>query len=141
MKKFFVRNAVNVVGLPLSTWAFLFGFVPWALAASTLTIEQSAHFLESDGSDVVVEAGTYDVDTLVGSQLKLDTASGNTGVRFRWVPTIPANGQNDVYIRWPNHSNRSTTVPYTVHHVGENTVKNFNQQTGGADAVKFVRVP
>ncbi|WP_342349493.1 hypothetical protein [uncultured Nitrospira sp.] len=75
-----------------------------------------------------------------------------------------------MYVRWPNHSNRSTTVPYTVHHVRGNTVKNFNQQTGGnawrlhgrytllagtatyvevssgngtagADAVQFVRVP
>lgn len=92
MKKFFVRNAVNVVGLPLFTWAFLLGFVPWALAASTLTIEQSAHFLESDGSDVLLEAGTYDVDTLVGSQLRLDTSSGNTEIRFRWVPTIPTMG-------------------------------------------------
>lgn len=98
------------------------------------------------------------------------SCNGNTGVRFRWVPTIPATGQYDVYVRWPNHSNRSTTVPYTVHHAGGNTVKNFNQQTGdngwrrhgrymlnagteayvevssangtaGADAVQFVRVP
>lgn len=98
------------------------------------------------------------------------SCNGNTGVRFRWVPTIPATGQYDVYVRWPNHSNRSQTVPYTVHHAGGNTVKSFNQQTGGnnwrrhgrymlnagtetyvevssgngtagADAVQFVRIP
>jgi hypothetical protein len=98
------------------------------------------------------------------------SCKGNTGVRFRWVPTIPGNGQYDVYVRWPNHSNRSKTVPYTVHHAGGDTVKVFNQQTNGniwrlhgrymlnagtetfvevssangtagADAVQFVRVP
>lgn len=98
------------------------------------------------------------------------SCNGNTGVRFRWVPTIPATGQYDVYVRWPNHSNRSKTVPYTVHHAGGNAVKVFNQQTdgnnwrlhgryilnagtetfvevgsangtAGADAVQFVRVP
>ena len=98
------------------------------------------------------------------------SCNGNTGVRFRWVPTIPATGQYDVYVRWPNHSNRSKTVPYTVHHAGGNTIKTFNQQTdgndwrrhgrymlnagtesyvevssvngtAGADAVQFIRVP
>lgn len=98
------------------------------------------------------------------------SCNGNTGVRFRWTPTIPANGQYDVYVRFPNHTNRSTTVPFTVHHTGGGTLKTFNQRmegngwrlhgrymlaagtgnfvevssvngTAGADAVQFVRVP
>lgn len=98
------------------------------------------------------------------------SCNGNTGLRFRWVPAIPANGQYDVYVRFPSHSNRSTIVPFTVHHASGDTVKTFNQQTegngwrlhgrymlaagtgnfvevssgngtAGADAVQFVRVP
>lgn len=48
------------------------------VAASTLTLEQPAHFMTSDGSDVVVEAGTYMVDTLVGSRLRLNMEGGET---------------------------------------------------------------
>jgi hypothetical protein len=49
-----------------------------AEAASTLTLEHPVHFLASDGSDVVVEAGTYMVDTLVGSRLRLNMEGGET---------------------------------------------------------------
>ena len=51
--------------------------------------------------------------------------------QFRWTPTIPTAGQYDVFVWWPNDLNRSTTVPYTVHHASGNTVKTFNQRTGG----------
>lgn len=50
---------------------------------------------------------------------------------FRWVPTPPLAGTYDVFIWWPNHSNRSKQAPFTVHHAVGDTVKTFNQQTGG----------
>lgn len=61
------------------------------------------------------------------------SCNGNTGTRFRWTPTIPTDGQYDVYVRWPNWPNRSTTVPYTVRHAGGGTVRMFNQRTEGND--------
>lgn len=61
------------------------------------------------------------------------SCNGNTGLRFRWTPTIPALAQYDVYIRFPTHTNRSTKVPFTIHHVGEDTINTFNQQTKGND--------
>jgi len=51
--------------------------------------------------------------------------------RFRWIPVIPKTGLYDVYVWWPNNTNRSTTVPYTVHHADGDTVMMFNQRTGG----------
>ena len=51
--------------------------------------------------------------------------------RFRWIPTIPATGLYNVYVWWPNNTNRSTTVPYTVHHADGDTMMMFNQRIGG----------
>lgn len=67
---------MNTVGLTLPTWVLLTGLTTWVEAASTLTLEQPVHFLESDGNDVMVEAGTYEVDTLVGSRLRLNRQGG-----------------------------------------------------------------
>jgi hypothetical protein len=70
------RSVGSIFALALGTWVLFMGLNPVAEAASTLTFEQPVHFLGSDGSDVMVEAGTYEVDTLVGSRLRLNTTGG-----------------------------------------------------------------
>lgn len=51
---------------------------------------------------------------------------------YCWTPTIPNNGNHDVYIWWSEHRNRSTSVPFTVcHATGCNTVNVNQQQDGG----------
>ena len=63
-----------------------------------------------------------------------DSESSGTATplkRFRWIPPIPATGLYNVYVWWPNNTNRSTTVPYTLHHAEGDTVRTFNQRVGG----------
>ena len=78
MKRFSSGSGLNTLVHILITCFLLTGIHSWAEAASTLSLKQSAHFVESDGSDVLVEAGTYEVETLVGSRLKLNTPGGTT---------------------------------------------------------------
>ncbi|MDH4194826.1 MAG: hypothetical protein OEV70_11830, partial [Nitrospirota bacterium] len=78
MKRFSSGSGLNTLVHTLITCFLLTGLHSWADAASTLSLQQSAHFVESDGSDVLVEAGTYEVETLVGSRLKLNTPGGTT---------------------------------------------------------------
>ncbi|MDH3503812.1 MAG: hypothetical protein OEZ41_04010 [Nitrospirota bacterium] len=68
----------SIFALALGTWVLCMGLNPVAEAAPIITLEQSVHFLESDGSDVMVEAGTYEVETLVGSRLRLNVEGGDT---------------------------------------------------------------
>jgi hypothetical protein len=51
---------------------------------------------------------------------------------YRWTPTIPTTRVYDVYVRWTQHPNRSTTVPITVCHVAGCSTRTFNQQQNGA---------
>ena len=41
---------------------------------------------------------------------------GDGGDRFRWSLNIPAAGNYDVYAWWTYHNNRSSSVPYYIHH-------------------------
>lgn len=78
MERLSARSALNTVGLTLLSWVLLTELTAWAEAASTLTLEQAVHFLKSDGNDVMVKAGTYEVETLVGSRLRLNMQGGGT---------------------------------------------------------------
>jgi len=75
MKRFSSGFGLNTLVHALITCFLLTGLHSWAEAAPTLILEQSAHFIELDGNDVLIEAGTYEVDTLVGSRLRLNTPS------------------------------------------------------------------
>jgi hypothetical protein len=118
----------------------------------------------------VMRTGTWcvsDAKGYYGTDSEFSCGGGRE--TLRWVPNLPVAGTYEVSIYWPKHSNRSTTVPFTVHHFGGNTVKTFDQKnTGnvwvshgrysfpsgtvsyvevtdvngpaGADAVQFVRV-
>jgi|CXWL01.1.fsa_nt_gi hypothetical protein len=71
-----VRSSRKRVILALSTGLLFIGLSSWAGSAPIITLQQSVHFLSSDGSDVTVDAGTYEVDTLVGSRLRLNAKGG-----------------------------------------------------------------
>ena len=66
-----VRSSRKRVTLALSTGLLFIGLSSWAGSTPAITLQQSVHFLSSDGSDVPVDAGTYEVDTLVGARLRL----------------------------------------------------------------------
>lgn len=72
MKKLSVLSGLNTLVLALITCFLLTDLNSWAEASPTLTLEQSVHFVDSEGSDVMAEAGTYEVDTLVGSRIRLN---------------------------------------------------------------------
>ena len=72
------RSVGSIFALALGTWVLFMGLNSVAEAASTLTLEQPVHFMTSDGTDVKVEAGTYEVNTLVGSLLRLNMEGGET---------------------------------------------------------------
>ncbi|MDH5575041.1 MAG: hypothetical protein OEY80_06120, partial [Nitrospirota bacterium] len=76
MERLSTRSALNTVGLTLLTCVLLTGLTPWAEATSTLTLEQPVHFLATDGTDVMVGIGTHEVETLVGSRLRLNMDGG-----------------------------------------------------------------
>lgn len=67
-----VDSARKSVPLIMALWCILVGGASLAHAAPSVTLERPVHFTASDGSDVVVDAGTYTVDTLVGSRLRLN---------------------------------------------------------------------
>ncbi len=78
MNKLSVRSGMNNLVIPPITWFLLTGLTSWADAASTLTLKPSAEFAESDRSDVLVRACRHEVETVVGSRLKLNTTGGTT---------------------------------------------------------------
>lgn len=78
MKRRSGRCVGSIFALALGTWILFMGLHSVAEAASTLTLEQPVHFTASDGSDVMVGTGRYEVDTLVGSRLRLNTTGGMT---------------------------------------------------------------
>jgi hypothetical protein len=78
MKRLSDRSVGSIFAQVLGTWVLLIALHSVAEAASTLTLEQPIHFMASDGSDVIVEPGIYEVDTLVGSRLRLNMEGGET---------------------------------------------------------------
>ena len=72
------RSVGSIFALTLGTWVLFMGLNPVAEATSTLTLEQPVHFTSSDGTDVMVGIGTHEVETLVGSRLRLNIEEGET---------------------------------------------------------------
>ncbi|MGB8437101.1 MAG: LamG-like jellyroll fold domain-containing protein, partial [Burkholderiales bacterium] len=69
-------------------------------------------------------SGPYGADSLYSCGSGVDT--------YRWTPVIATAGTYNVYVRWPQHPNRSTAVPITVRHSGGTTTPppTFNEQSG-----------
>lgn len=66
------RYVGKMCGLALVTCLLLTGLNTVGEAKPTVSLEQPVHFMASDGNDVMVVGGTYEVDTLVGSRLRLN---------------------------------------------------------------------
>ncbi|TKB69809.1 MAG: hypothetical protein E8D45_13580 [Nitrospira sp.] len=70
------KPAGHIVWLLLAGSLAIFLGLPMMSTATealpTLTLEQPVHFTASDSSDVMADAGTYTVGTLVGSRLRLN---------------------------------------------------------------------
>jgi lysophospholipase L1-like esterase len=59
-----------------------------------------------------------------------NTNKGSKSVRY--APMLPAAGNYQVFLRWTQHANRSTTVPVRINYQGGNFTTNVNQRQGGA---------
>jgi lysophospholipase L1-like esterase len=70
-------------------------------------------------------AGFYGSDYLHDN----NTNKGTKSVRY--TPTLPAAGNYQVFLRWAQHANRSTTVPVRINYQGGNFVTNVNQRING----------
>ena len=80
-----VRSAWETMALAVATWCVLIVFSSPAEAASTITLQQAVHFAAPDGSDIVAEAGTYQVEA-TESRLSL-TAEGRAPLLLDAKPT------------------------------------------------------
>ena len=82
--------------------------------------------------------------TLVGSWTTGTTATDKYGTNYyycttassetksaRWTPNIITAGNYNVYVWYPQGSNRSARAPYTVYWNGGSATTNVNQQTNG----------
>ena len=85
MNRLSVRSSGMRVILALSTGLLFIALSSPAEAAPTVSLKQAVHFAASDGSDVVAEAGTYQVD-VSDSQLSL-TAEGRAPLLLEAKPT------------------------------------------------------
>ncbi|MGE0474201.1 MAG: hypothetical protein AB7P17_11265 [Nitrospirales bacterium] len=68
----------SIFALTLGAWVLSIGLNPVAEATPALTLKQPVHFIASDGTDALVEAGTYEMETLVGSRIRLRIEGGET---------------------------------------------------------------
>ena len=66
-----------------------------------------------------------------GADYRYSTTQASETATARWTPTIQAAGNYDVYVWYPQGSNRSAQAPYTVAWNGGSTTVNVNQTSGG----------
>ncbi len=65
-------------------------------------------------------------------------AAGDGSAKARWSFDVPASGNYDLYLSWPQHSNRATNVPTTVYESDGTTVIDsftLNQELPCTDVV------
>jgi hypothetical protein len=66
-----------------------------------------------------------------GSDYLHDNNTNKGAKSVRYTPTLPAAGNYQVFLRWAQHANRSTTVPVRVNYQGGSFVTNVNQRING----------
>jgi N-acetylmuramoyl-L-alanine amidase len=74
--------------------------------------------------------GTASTDKYLTDYRFKDTATTETG-SFKWSPTIERPGFYDLFVWYPQGSNRCTNSPYRIGYAGGSTVVTVNQTTGG----------
>ena len=75
-------------------------------------------------------AGTSSTDKYGTNYNYKSTQPSDTGT-FRWTPTIEEAGLYDLFVWYPQGSNRSAEAPYTVVFAGGSVTVAVNQQSGG----------
>jgi hypothetical protein len=75
--------------------------------------------------------GTSSVDKYQTNYAFASTVSGSATATATWRPNINTPGKYDVYVWYPQGSNRATNAPYLVSYNGGSTNVLVNQQTGG----------
>lgn len=74
--------------------------------------------------------GTSSTDKYGSDYRYASTASSETATA-KWTPTVNSAGSYNVYVWYPQGSNRSTKAPYTVYYSGGNVTIQVNQTTNG----------
>jgi len=59
-----------------------------------------------------------------------NTNKGSKSVRF--TPSLPCDGRYEVFLRWTQHANRSTSVPVSINYHGGTFSTNLNQRENGS---------
>jgi len=80
--------------------------------------------------------GTASTDKYGSDYAFANTATSETATAI-WQPSITSAGNYDVYVWYPQGSNRSAAAPYTVYYSGGYATTNVNQTTGGGAWVKI----
>ncbi|MGD9850861.1 MAG: FG-GAP-like repeat-containing protein [Nitrospirales bacterium] len=78
MERRSAKSALNSLGLTLISWLLFTGLTSSEEMTPTVTLKQPVHFTASDGSDIVVDSGSYTVSALVGPRLRLNGSNGGT---------------------------------------------------------------
>jgi hypothetical protein len=90
-------------------------------------------------------AGTSSADKFGSNYLFATSVTGSATATATWRPNIVTSGKYDVYVWYPQGSNRAVDAPFLVSYNGGSTNVLMNQQSGGgawrliAAGVEFVR--
>lgn len=60
---------------------------------------------------------------------------GGSNDRYRWTFSVPTSGAYEVYVWWPQSSDRSKSAPYTVYSNAGLSTKTFDQTSGSGSWV------
>ncbi len=106
---------------------------------SDLTVD--ADIIVADNGSATISSGwtRYTNSGYGGDHLAAPAGTGT--VTARWTPSIPANGDYDVYVRWTAYDNRATNVPYTVNYDGGYQTFALNQQLAGSQWIYLGAFP
>lgn len=113
------------------------------LAAVLRADGQKLHYGTEELSDIVVD-NTVATATPASGWSPSTATSGFYGLNYlhdgntnkgskevRYTPSLPAAGQYQVYLRWPQQGNRSTKVPVVIYYNGGFFSTNINERAHG----------
>lgn len=71
--------------------------------------------LHSDCSPAYAETGTWITSNLAGHDGSPTRYSNEPGATATWSPELPADGEYEVDVWWPDHTTSTTSARYTIH--------------------------
>ncbi|MFZ3136064.1 MAG: right-handed parallel beta-helix repeat-containing protein [Thermodesulfovibrionales bacterium] len=109
------------------------------ILVSDLTVDADIIVLDNGSATVSKGWTRYTNGGYGGDHLAAPAGTGT--VTAYWTPSIPANGDYDVYVRWTADANRATNVPYTVNYDGGYQTFALNQQLAGSQWIYLGTFP